>query len=1052
MISSFLRAVSKSLLRSCLFFAFGVWVWPGLSVHAGISGQVTISSGWELQDIAKVSKGGAELSQAAFQPKDWYKATVPGTVLTTLVDNGVYPEPLYGENNRPDKIPESLCRTSYWYRTAFSVPAGYAGKKIWLNFDGINYAAEVWVNGHDVGAIKGAFIRGIFDISSLVTPGTGAVLAVLVSPQPHPGVSHEHTIGRGLGKNGGESAIDGACFLCTMGWDWIPAIRDRDTGIWQKVFLSATGPVVLKDPLVTTDLPLPKLDTADIGVGVTVQNVTDQPEKGVLNGSFGEVNFERPVELAPHASKVISLDSRTTPVLHVANPRLWWPNGYGPQNLYTLKLSFAVDGVVSDQQDVTFGVRKITYSVPDSDNLTVSVNGVPIMCKGGDWGLDEAMKRIPRDRLEAQIRMHQLANYTIIRNWVGQSTGQDFYELCDKYGILLWDEFFQPNPGDGPNPTDMDTYMANVRDKVLRFRNHPSIAIWCARNEGFPPPEIDAALRKLLGELEPTRRYQPSSTSGHGVRSSGPYSWRKPREFYGASEPFKTEIGSVSIPTLESIQGMMPQKDWETIDDDWAEHDLAGGASGGDRFPSELNKRYGKAVNLSDFTRKGALMTYEAFRAMYEGRNAQLFHPFTGVITWMSNPAQPSFVWQIYHHDLEPNAALFAVRKACEPIHIQLNEKLGNLQVINNLPTPLTGAKAHIAIYNLDGSVAYQNDQEVTAAPSLATDLGPVAWPSTLSSIHFIKLELHDAAGKLLSSNFYWRALPEHADDLSDLSQLQTMTLEAKTARHDANGKCLLEVTLHNPGPQVAMMAHLQLRRQKSGERVLPVYYTDNYVSLVPNETKTVTIEAAQSDLQGDVPLVAIDGWNIAVKPFSSADAAVALNENAQVSHWPVTNISIFHGPPQDHVALNCAGSAVEGFDQDNYAAGGNEHGVKASIDVSAPMTGPMGIYQSERWGGCIYKIPMNAPPVGHTYTVRLHFAETSFDVAGKRKFNVEINGKKVLSDFDIFQEAGGKNKAIVKQFTGIVPDDEGLITIRVFNGSSDKATIDGVEVLAAGA
>ena len=231
--------------------------------------------------------------------------------------------------------------------------------------------------------------------------------------------------------------------------------------------------------------------------------------------------------------------------------------------------------------------------VPGTDTLTISVNGVPIFIRGGDWGLDEAMKRIPRERLEAQIRMHQLANLNLIRNWVGQSTSEDFYELCDKYGILVWDEFFQPNPSDGPNPTDIDTYIANVREKILRFRNHPSIALWCARNEGFPPPEIDAELRKLMAELEPTRRYQPSSTDGAGVRSHGPYYWRTPREFYTVTDDyFKTETGSVSVPTLESIHGMMPKKDWETINDDWAEHDHGQGRAA----RRQLSRRAGRAL------------------------------------------------------------------------------------------------------------------------------------------------------------------------------------------------------------------------------------------------------------------------------------------------------------------------------------------------------------------------------------------------------------------------------------------------------------------------
>ena len=853
-----------------------------------------LATGWQLEDVSKIVQTGEEVSQTSFQPNGWLAAIVPGTVLTSLVNNKVYPEPLWGENNRPDKIPESLCRTSYWYRTSFTVPINYTGKNIWLNFDGINYAAQVYVNGGKIGQIQGAFIRGIFNISSFVKPGKLAVLAVLVSPQPHPGDPIEHTVKNGLGKNGGISAIDGPTFLCAMGWDWIPGIRDRNTGIWQKVFLSSTGPVLLKSPLVTTDLPLPKLNNADIVIQTTVANISDKPQKGVLKGIFGNVSFLQSVELAAHATKIVMLNPKNTPQLHVLNPKLWWPNGYGPQNLYTLKLSFEIAGKVSDFQNVSFGIRKITYTVPETDNLTISVNGIKILCKGGNWGMDEAMKRIPRERLEAQIRMHQIANCTMIRNWVGQSTSSDFYDLCDKYGILLWDEFFQPNPRNGPNPTDLPLYLSNVRDKILRYRNHPSIAVWCARNEGFPPKEIDDSLKVLMKELEPVRHYQSSSTEGRGVNSGGPYYWRKPSDYYVFKEAFKTEIGSVSIPTLESIHGMMPEKDWEIINDDWAEHDLAKGGQHGNLYPEELNSRYGKALNLADFARKGQLMNYEAYRAMYEGRNAKLFNPCSGVLTWMSNPAQPSFVWQFYHHDLEPNSALFATKKACEPIHIQLNEKEGNIQVINNLSSQLSNLKASLTIYNLDGSIPYKQSFDVTALPSKATDLGLVKWPANLSSVHFIKLELRNATGKLLSENLYWRALPEHPDNLEDLGKLAVITLETKVKRHDANGKCLLDVTLHNPGIQVALMAHLQLRRQHSNERVLPVYYTDNYISLVPDETKTITIEAALSDLKGEMPLVVVDGWNIDVKPFTSLDTRLTINAESQVSHWPVTGLPMY--------------------------------------------------------------------------------------------------------------------------------------------------------------
>jgi beta-mannosidase len=935
------------------------------------------------------------------------------------------------------------------------IPENYAGKNIRLNFDGINYEAEVWVNGRQVGAIKGAFARGVFDITALVSPGKKAALAVLIKPQPHPGIPHEHTLANGMGGNGGVTAIDGPTFLCSIGWDWIPAIRDRNTGIWEKVFLSASGPVVIKNPLVTTELPPPDLTSAEVTVQTTVQNLTGQPQKGRLKGSFGDLTFEQAVEIEPNSSKVISFDPTNTPALHVRNPKLWWPNGYGPQNLYTLHLSFESQDDVSDAQELRFGIRKIAYSVADSENLTISVNGVRVFCKGGDWGMDEAMKRIPRARLEAEIRMHQLANYNIIRNWVGQSTTEDFYELCDQYGILLWDEFFQPNPSDGPNPTDINTYIANVREKILRYRNHPSIAVWCARNEGFPPKNIDDELRTLMAELEPQRLYQPSSTSGHGVNSGGPYSsGHPPRAYYDFGEAFKTEIGSASIPTLESIQGMMPAKDWESINDDWAEHDLAKGASAGEAIRDTIERRYGKIVNLADFVRKAQLLNYETFRAIYEGREAKMFHPATGVIIWMSNPAQPSFVWQIYHHDLEPNSALFAVREACEPVHIQLNEKTGNLMVINNHPVALADAQAEATLYNVDGSVAARQKVAVTAAPSLTTDLGPLVLPDKLSPVYFVKLTLRNAAGQLLSDNFYWQARAEQRDDLRGLNDLPAIALETKVTRTDAEGKCRLTMTLHNPGSQVALMAHLQLRRQRTGARVLPVYYTDNYISLVPDETKTVTIEAAQADLQGDRPLVVVDGWNISVIPSASPEAAVALNDGAQVAHWPATGLPIvpstyvYHVPPDDHFKVKCGGEVVEGFDPDESFLGGNAGGIKDEpMDASALNAGPPELYRTERWGDCVYTFPMKPLAGGAGYTVRLHFAETTFDAPGRRAFNVLINGQPVLSDFDVFQTAGGKDKAVVKEFSGIRPDGDGNLQIKFQHGSADQPEINAIEI-----
>jgi hypothetical protein len=864
-----------------------------LAQARAVPAPVELATSWQLQDAAKVSDAPSVVSAKSYQPSGWIGATVPGTVLTSMVNDGIYPEPMYGENNRETVIPESLNKTSYWYRTLFTVPKEYSRRQIWIHFDGANYSSEVWVNGTQVGTITGAFIRGRFDITKLVKAGETAVVAVKVSPQPHPGEPHEHNIANGVGKNGGITALDGPTFLCTIGWDWLNAVRDRDTGLWQKVWLSASGPVLVEDPLVITDLPLPKTDTADITVRTTLENTSDKPQSGTLEGSFGDVRFSQKVTIPAKTAQDITLDPKSTPALHVSNPKLWWPNGYGPQNLYTLQLHFIQRGADSDAHDTTFGIRKITYETPGVDALTISVNGVRVFIRGGDWGLDEALKRIPRARLDAEIHMHALANMNMIRNWVGQSTGEDFYELCDKYGILLWDEFFQPNPSDGPNPDNLPVYLANVHDKIVRYRNHPSIALWCARNEGFPPPEIDAALRKMIPELDSTRLYQPSSTSGRGVHSGGPYYWREPRAFYVFDAPFKTETGSMSVPTLESIHGMMPEKDWETIDDDWGAHDFAKGAQHGDTYPYVLAGRYGRIANLADFVRKAQMMNYEAYRAMYEARNKLLFAPATGVITWMSNPAQPSFVWQLYHYDLEPNASLFAVKSASEQVHIQMDEDDFHLHVINNLPTAISGDTAHLTVYTGYGNLhsALEKDIPVSGPADTAIDLGPAPMPAGLGPIYIAALELHDAQGNIVSRNLYWEPNPEQGDDLTPLDWIPTAKLEGTITRHDTSDRLGLEVTLKNPGRSIALMAHLQLRRKSSGDRVLPVFYSDNYVWLTPGESRTVHIDATLADLKGDTPLVVLDGWNVKIDPVTNADSGLALNVDAQVSHWPATGL-----------------------------------------------------------------------------------------------------------------------------------------------------------------
>ena len=842
-----------------------------------------------MQDVVKVSAPAETVSTAAYKPTDWYQATVPGTVLTTLVDAKVYPEPLFGENMR--LIPESLNKTSYWYRTRLPIPRTFKGRHVWLHFAGINYSAELWVNGRSAGSLRGAFLHGDFDITAFAPAGRTAVVAVLVHPQPHPGVPHEHTQAAGLGSNGGDTAVDGPTFLSTIGWDWLAAVRDRDTGIWLPVTLSSTGPVTVRETFVTSTLAQ-DFSSADLRVAAQLQNLSSATVSGtlvgVLEGGAQPITFQQPLTVAPGAPQAVSLSSATIPELHLAAPRLWWPNGYGAQNLYHLTLHFEAGKKPSDTETVQFGLRKIDYQVADSDNLTLSVNGVRVMVRGGNWGLDEAMKRVTPERLDAQFHMHALANMNMIRNWVGQSTSPEFYAMADKYGILLWDEFFQPNPSDGPNVTDIPTYLLNVTDKVKRYRNHPSIAVWCARNEGYPPQALNDTLRGLMHQLDPSRLYQANSADGHGVSSGGPYYWRSPSHFYSITESFKTETGSVSVPTLESIQGMMPQRDWETLNDDWAQHDMARGAQRGDEYPEVLARRYGHIRNLADFARKGQMANYEAYRAMYEGRNAEMFRTTTGVITWMSHPAQPSFVWQLYHYDLEANSSLYAVKKAAEQIHVQLNQATGALEVVNNTPAPLAGLKLRKTVFEFSGKVAGQADYPVATVPASTTVKAAQNVYNTASALFFLKLDLTDASGALLSTNFYWQNVAQ--EDFSGLDALPVTKLQITASSRVEAGNTILDVTLVNPTRTIALMTHLQVHGSSSGARILPAFASDNYLSLVPGERRAVTITMPTKALGQQIPVLLVDGFNVSVGE-STGPIAVKLNENAQPMHWPASSL-----------------------------------------------------------------------------------------------------------------------------------------------------------------
>ena len=870
---------------------------------------------WRLIQATPDADGGAEISRPGYDASGWMKATVPGTVLTTLIDRGVYPNPEIGLNNLA--IPEDLAHHDYWYRAEFDTPADAAGRHALLTFKGINYAAEVWLNGAPLGRIKGAFIRGQFDVTTRLNPGGHNVLAVRISPQPHPGLAEEESIAAGPGENGGMGALDGPTFFASEGWDWIPSVRDRNTGLWQGVDLTFSGDARLGDPQVVTTLPKPDNAIADVQITVPVENLGATAEAVSVRAQFGDVDVRQSVAIQPGVT-VVRFDPKDFPALRIAHPKLWWPNGYGPATLQTLTLTADANGASSDRRSLKFGIRQITYGLslmdpsghvrrvdvdfakartlgqtvldvrreairktpggwvesltaegaaspavtPDRDPgpelfLVLKVNGVPIAARGGSWGMDDWLKRVEPERLEPYFRLHQQAGLNIIRNWMGQDTEETFYDLADKYGLLILNDFWESTQDYQLEAQDPDLFLANAADVIARFRNHPSIAVWFGRNEGVPQPVLNEGLAKLTRDLDGTRWYTPSSNRIE-LQDSGPYNYRPPADYFTKyAKGFAVEVGSPSFPTKEAFEAVVAPADRWPVSDVWAYHDWHQSGNGGvASFMSAMDHRYGAPVSFDDFERKAQLMNYETYRAIFEGMNAGLWTQNSGRLLWMTQPAWPSTEWQIFSHDYDTHAAFYGVKAACEPVHVQLNLVTRQVDVVDTSQAPLAGAVVRARVLSLDGALLSDRSWPASAASNTVSH-GPALGLDeelTKRGALIVRLDLTDATGRPLSQNLYWLT---NAD--ADGAQLDRMTPQPVEARIVNQSATVLNVRLVNVGAAPALMAKLTLL-DGQGARVLPAYYSDNYVSLLPGERRTIEIRH-DGPVQG--ASVALRGWNV---------------------------------------------------------------------------------------------------------------------------------------------------------------------------------------------
>lgn len=651
---------------------------------------------WKVKPLADVSNDADKIKSPGYPDDNWVRATVPGTVFASYVAEGLEKDPNFGDNIY--KVDRAKYDRSFWYRTEFKIPDNYSKKHIWLNFKGVNRKAEIYLNGKSLGSLDGFMQRGQFDITTLVKRGDKNVLAVLVEIPKQP-----------LANVGSPNYVSSAS------WDWMPYVPGLNSGITDNVYLSNTGDVTIKDPWIRAYLPTNA--RADLSVEMGIKNNGSASGTAVIKGLItpGNIEFSQKVSVNANGETSVKLDKRTFSQLMINSPKLWWPNGYGDPNLYNCKLSLLIDDEVSDVQNVKFGIKRYSYDTI-GHVLHVAINGVKVFIKGGDWGMSEYLLRCRGKEYDTKVRLHKEMNFNMIRNWIGSTTDEEFYDACDKYGIMIWDDFWL-NANENL-PADINVFNANAIEKIKRFRNHASIAVWCAENEGWPMAPLNNWLKEDLAAFDGgERHYQPNSHA-ENLSGSGPWASKDPRYYFTAYPTglggnkgwgLRTELGTAVFTNFESFKKFMPKENWWPRNEMWNQHFFGPLAfnAGPDQYDESV-AAYGKPTGIEDYCRKAQFVNIETNKAMFEGWQDAMGEDASGLMTWMSQSAYPSMVWQTYDYYYDLTGAFWGAKKACEPLHIQWNPVTDAIKVINTTRTDAEGLTASAEVYNLDGSLVKQ--------------------------------------------------------------------------------------------------------------------------------------------------------------------------------------------------------------------------------------------------------------------------------------------------------------------------------------------------------
>ena len=841
---------------------------------------------WKMCRAGDVRSTAKQVSTQGFDDDSWQQAVVPGTVLTSLVANGVYPDPYYGTVNKlsegliPDLADAGREFYTYWFRTEFNGADAGTGKRVFLQPMGINYRAEFWLNGTMVGAMAGMFNDAMMDVTDFIIRDGRNALAVLVCPVDEPGRWMQKSWGApGENHNGGDGKIGwNTTQLMTVGWDFTfdDGVRDRNTGIWKSIRLFSKGDVGLSSPYVVSTLSHPDYDSAAETVSVeVVNNVNDRGYnvdclvQGEIEGTG--IRFEKTVSLVRGERRTVTFTAGEFPQLLIRSPKLWWPKNKGEQNLYKLKLKVSVGGEVSDAVETSFGIREVTVTTdtPDKSKVFI-VNGERIFIRGSNW-IPEAMQRTDDARMRTELAYTAQSGINMLRLWGGGIAESDlFYTLCDEYGILVWQEFWMT--GDTRHPRDEAVYFNNMESTVKRIRNHPSLAFYVSSNEST---EMSGA-EQLLARLDGTRPYQMQSECD-GIHDGSPYKQVNPMCHYTntASERgsridgFNPEYGAPTLPVIENLRRMMPADKLWPIDKATWDYLDGNGFHLMSSLYADLVNEYGESQDIESFAFKGQLLGAMNSKSIWETWNYNRLDDgdrfCSGLLFWYHNSPNVQVCARMWDWYLEPTASLYHTMHSLEPLHVQFDYLKNTVSVVNDGSKAIDGLTVTARLYDLDSRLVRSWSTKVDAAADRAvTDVLKLEFPAGISDVHFISLELSDTKGNILSENFYWRSKDEFkgresvsgpcSSGFGPLEKMKKTALSVKTQKLSDGS---VKVVLKNTTGRIAFFNRLQLR-DGDGDPMSGTLYSDNFFTILPHKSVTVTLTP---DREGASSLL-VEGWN----------------------------------------------------------------------------------------------------------------------------------------------------------------------------------------------